>query len=71
LLPGGINKHCARSTIWAPMQPFPSLPATELSEAFLWEAGKSGFQIVIDCVWGAHAEAFLAAIAQRESGYPI
>lgn len=43
-----------------------ALPATELSEAFLREAGKSGFQVVIDYVWGGPAEAFLAAITRTE-----
>jgi NADPH:quinone reductase-like Zn-dependent oxidoreductase len=43
-----------------------ALPETELSEAFLREAGQSGFQIVIDYVWGRPAEAFLAAITCRE-----
>ncbi len=41
-------------------------PATELSEAFLREAGQSGFQVVIDYVWGSPAEAFLAAITRKE-----
>ncbi len=43
-----------------------TLPATELSEAFLREAGQSGFQVVIDYVWGPPAEAFLAAITRKE-----
>jgi NADPH2:quinone reductase len=43
-----------------------TLPASELSEAFLREAGQSGFQVVIDYVWGNPAEAFLAAITRRE-----
>lgn len=43
-----------------------ALPATELSDAFLREAGQSGFQVVIDYVWGGPAEAFLAAITRRE-----
>jgi NADPH:quinone reductase-like Zn-dependent oxidoreductase len=43
-----------------------ALPANELSEAFLREAGQSGFQVVIDYVWGGPAEAFLAAITRRE-----
>jgi NADPH2:quinone reductase len=43
-----------------------ALPATELSEAFVREAGQSGFQVVIDYVWGRPAEAFLAAITRRE-----
>jgi NADPH2:quinone reductase len=30
------------------------------------EAGQSGFQVVIDYVWGAPAEAFLAAITRKE-----
>jgi NADPH2:quinone reductase len=43
-----------------------ALPETELSEAFLQEAGQSGFQVVIDYVWGRPAEALLAAIARKE-----
>jgi NADPH:quinone reductase-like Zn-dependent oxidoreductase len=43
-----------------------ALPEAELSEAFLREAGESGFQVVIDCVWGRPTEAFLAAITRRE-----
>jgi NADPH:quinone reductase-like Zn-dependent oxidoreductase len=40
--------------------------AEELSEAFVQEAGDSGFQVVIDYVWGHPAETFLAAIAKKE-----
>ena len=43
-----------------------ALPAPELTNAFLREAGQSGFQVVIDYVWGAPAEAFLAAITRKE-----
>lgn len=43
-----------------------ALPETELSEAFLREASQSGFQVVIDYVWGRPAEAFLAAMTRRE-----
>jgi NADPH2:quinone reductase len=43
-----------------------TLPETELSQAFLREAGQSGFQVVIDYVWGRPTEAFLAAITRRE-----
>ncbi len=43
-----------------------ALPETELSEAFVREAGQSGFQVVIDYVWGQPAEAFLRAITRRE-----
>ena len=43
-----------------------ALPATELRDAFLREAGPSGFQVVIDYVWGGPAEAFLAAITRKE-----
>lgn len=43
-----------------------TLPEAELREAFLREAGQSGFQVVIDYVWGRPAEAFLAAITRRE-----
>jgi NADPH:quinone reductase-like Zn-dependent oxidoreductase len=40
--------------------------AKELSEAFVHEAGDSGFQVVIDYVWGHPAETFLAAITKKE-----
>ncbi|MFZ0704071.1 MAG: zinc-binding alcohol dehydrogenase family protein [Candidatus Korobacteraceae bacterium] len=43
-----------------------ALPTPELSEAFLREAGQSGFQVVIDYVWGAPAEAFFAAMTRAE-----
>ncbi len=43
-------------------------PAKDLGEAFAREAGDSGFQVVIDYVWGRPAEAFLAAITRREFG---
>lgn len=41
-------------------------PAKELAEAFVREAGQSGFQVVIDYVWGSPAEIFLAAITRKE-----
>ena len=41
-------------------------PASELSEAFAREAGASGFQVVIDYVWGAPAETFFTAITRKE-----
>jgi len=43
-----------------------ALSATELADAFLHEAGQSGFQVVIDYLWGAPAEAFFAAITRKE-----
>jgi NADPH:quinone reductase-like Zn-dependent oxidoreductase len=43
-----------------------ALPPSELSDAFLREAGQSGFQVVLDYVWGPPAETFLAAITQKE-----
>ncbi len=43
-----------------------SLPDPELREAFLREAAESGFQVVIDYVWGRPAEAFLGAITRSE-----
>src|SRR6185437_776036 len=43
-----------------------ALPAAELSEAFVRQAGESGFQVVIDYVWGQPAQAFLAAMTRRE-----
>jgi NADPH:quinone reductase-like Zn-dependent oxidoreductase len=42
------------------------VPAKELGEAFLREAGQSGFQVVIDYVWGRPAETFLAATTRKE-----
>ena len=42
------------------------MPAAELSEAFRREAGQSGFQVVIDYVWGRPTEVFLAAITRTE-----
>ena len=41
-------------------------PAPEIGEAFAREAGDSGFQVVIDYVWGQPTEAFLAAITRKE-----
>jgi NADPH:quinone reductase-like Zn-dependent oxidoreductase len=43
-----------------------ALPAAELNEAFVREAGQSGFQVVIDYVWGQPAQAFLTAMTRRE-----
>jgi NADPH:quinone reductase-like Zn-dependent oxidoreductase len=42
------------------------MPTSELKEAFVREGGKSGFQVVIDYVWGQPAEAFLTAITRME-----
>lgn len=42
------------------------LPATELIDAFVREAGQTGFQVVIDYVWGGPAQAFLTAITRKE-----
>ncbi len=41
-------------------------PSEDLGEAFVREAGESGFQVVIDYVWGRPAEVFLAAITRKE-----
>jgi len=38
----------------------------DLREAFAREAGDTGFQVVIDYVWGLPTEAFLSAITNRE-----
>jgi NADPH2:quinone reductase len=43
-----------------------ALPETELIEVFRLEAGESGFQVVIDYVWGRPAEVFLTAMARHE-----
>jgi NADPH:quinone reductase-like Zn-dependent oxidoreductase len=42
------------------------VPANELLDAFAQEAGESGFQVVIDYVWGRPTEAFLSAITNRK-----
>jgi NADPH:quinone reductase-like Zn-dependent oxidoreductase len=41
-------------------------PVTDLAAAFVREAGESGFQVVIDYVWGPPTEAFLAALTRKE-----
>ncbi len=41
-------------------------PAKDLQQAFVREAGESGFQVVIDYVWGPPTEALLSAITSRE-----
>jgi NADPH2:quinone reductase len=41
------------------------LPEKELHEAFVREAGESGFQVVIDYVWGRPTEVLLSAITTR------
>jgi NADPH2:quinone reductase len=55
-----LHEHGADATIRLDM------PAQELSDAFLQEASQSGFQVVIDYVWGRPAEVFLAAITRKE-----
>lgn len=42
------------------------LTAPNLAEAIAHEAGDSGFQVVLDYVWGAPAEAFLAAVTSKK-----
>ena len=55
-----LRDHGADATIRLDM------PAQELSDTFVREAGESGFQVVIDYVWGAPAEIFLGAITRKE-----
>ena len=43
-----------------------ALPAAELNQAIVREAGEFGFQVVIDYVWGQPAQSFLTAIARSE-----
>jgi NADPH2:quinone reductase len=38
------------------------VPMEELKESFIREAGESGFQVVIDYLWGQPTEAFLSTI---------
>ena len=42
------------------------VPQKDLTEAFVREAGQSGFQVVLDYVWGGPAEAFLAAVINKK-----
>jgi NADPH:quinone reductase-like Zn-dependent oxidoreductase len=42
------------------------IPAKDLHESFVREAGQSGFQVVIDYVWGQPTEAFLSAITSTK-----
>jgi NADPH2:quinone reductase len=55
-----LHKHGADATIRLDSSD------SELSEAFARAAGSSGFQVVIDYLWGQPAEAFLAAITRKE-----
>jgi NADPH:quinone reductase-like Zn-dependent oxidoreductase len=41
-------------------------PGQDLKEAFVQQAGDSGFDVVIDYVWGSPTEALLAAITRHE-----
>lgn len=41
------------------------VPEKDFQESFLREVGASGFQVVIDYVWGQPTEAFLSAITSR------
>ena len=55
-----LRKHGADATIRL------DTPAQELTDAFVEQAGESGFQVVIDYVWGSPVEAFLAALTRKE-----
>jgi len=41
-------------------------PGQDLTEAFVREAGDSGFDVIIDYLWGPPTEALLAAIARSD-----
>jgi len=41
-------------------------PGQDLTEGFVREAGDSGFDVIIDYLWGPTTEALLAAIARRD-----
>jgi NADPH:quinone reductase-like Zn-dependent oxidoreductase len=41
-------------------------PAEEVRDSFIREAGKAGFQVVIDYLWGQPTEVFLSAITSRK-----
>jgi NADPH:quinone reductase-like Zn-dependent oxidoreductase len=41
-------------------------PGQDLKDAFVSEAGESGFDVIVDYLWGAPTEALLAAITRKE-----
>jgi NADPH:quinone reductase-like Zn-dependent oxidoreductase len=41
-------------------------PVEQVAETYIREGGDSGFQVVIDYVWGKPAERFLSAISRKE-----
>lgn len=45
------------------------LTREDLAKAFTHAAGRSGFQVVIDYVWGEPAEAFMAAVTRQEIAF--
>ncbi|HEV2116898.1 MAG TPA: zinc-binding alcohol dehydrogenase family protein [Terriglobales bacterium] len=55
-----LDLHGADSTIRL------DLPEAELREAFVRAAGQSGFQVVIDYVWGRPTEVLLSAMTRHE-----
>jgi NADPH:quinone reductase-like Zn-dependent oxidoreductase len=55
-----LAKHGADATIRL------DAPPQELSEAFSREAADSGFQVVIDYVWGSPVEALLSAMTRKK-----
>lgn len=56
----GLHHHGADATILL------DLPAPELRDAFAQNAGSSGYQVVIDYLWGGPTEALLAALTRQE-----
>jgi NADPH2:quinone reductase len=58
-----LHEHGADATIRLGMS------AQELTDAFVEHAGESGFQVVIDYVWGSPVEAFLAALTRKEFAF--
>jgi len=57
---GTLQEHGADATIRL------DLPDAELKDAFARAAGGSGFQVVIDYVWGHPTEVLLSAMIRRE-----
>jgi NADPH2:quinone reductase len=55
-----LHEHGADATIRI------DLSEPQLTEAFVGQAGQSGFQVVIDYLWGRPTETFLAAITSKE-----
>ena len=61
-----VDKQMAGGSHYAAPRIRLDVSARDLQDAFVHEAGESGFQVVIDYVWGPPTQAFLAAITSTK-----